>query len=157
MDSFETKEYKPGHPILGVVLGILGILLGFVASLAAGVPAGVVAVVLGLIAVILGIGCVKGGRGIPAIVLGGIAIVLSVYMTLGSIAFMKEMKKEAQKLGNVPHIEKWLENPYVGLIGVLVGVIKDSEHADEIKAEMEVVQNAMSVSTDTATTETPAS
>ena len=95
-------EYKTGHPILGVILGLLGIAAAVLLAYLTGVIGGGIALLFGVIALILGIKSRKGGRGIAAIVAGLLAVVLAVIMTFTGVATV-------QTLINIPKDEGSLE------------------------------------------------
>ena len=124
-----------GHPILGVVLGIFGILAALLLTLTTGIVGGGIAIILGLIAVLLGLKARKlGGKGIGAIIVGAIAVILAISMTVSSISAMKAMKTEAAKKNL--DIAKYIDKPYLGLMGVIMSLPKDEATLNELMEQL---------------------
>ena len=123
-------EKKTGHPVLGIILGIIGIMAAALLSVLTGVIGGAVAGVLGLAALLLGIFAVKGGRrggGAAAVVAGVLAIILAVTMTYGTVGMLNEMKEKAKSNPNTPLMAKYLDNPSMGFLGIVLAISKDGE------------------------------
>ena len=124
-----------GHPILGVVLGIFGILAALLLTLTTGIVGGGIAIILGLIAVLLGLKARKlGGKGIGAIIVGAIAVILAISMTVSSISAMKAMKTEAAEKNL--EIAKYIDKPYLGLMGVIMSLPKDEATLNELVEQL---------------------
>ena len=66
--SIYEKNYKSGHPVAGIILGVLGIAAALFLCLLTGVIGGAVAGILGVLALVLGFKARSGGRGIGAII-----------------------------------------------------------------------------------------
>ena len=150
-------EKKSGHPVLGIVLAILGVLIALFFALFAGIAGGAVAGVLGLIAVLLGISA-RGGKGITSIVLGAIAIILAVSLTIGSVALLNKARETAASNPETPLLAKYLDNPNMGLIGIVLNIAKDggdTTNLDALKKELDIVNSGIS-GTAPAATEAPA-
>ena len=150
MSNYEKK----GHPVLGIVLGILGIAAALILCLLAGWIGGAVALVFGVIALLLGIFAVKGGKkggGIGSIVCGVLAIVLAIVMTFTTIGALTEMKKFATA-EETPLMAKYLDNPNLGFLGVVLNIGNDLEGKDEtarddlankLKAEYDILNKKL--------------
>ena len=129
----ETYNYKKGHPILAVVLGILGIAVALLLCLLTGVIGGVIAGVLGLAALLIGIlGKKNGGKGVGGIITGVLAILLAVIMTVTSIGTFRELKEKAETSGTAPLVAKYFDNPYLGLIGAALKLPPDEGTLQEL-------------------------
>ncbi len=131
MSNYETKT---GHPVLAVVLGILGILIALFATLLTGIIGGIVAGVLGIAALLIGFfGKKNGGKGIGGIVTGALAIILAIAMTVSSVRVYQTMKdKAAEYADEFPLVVKTLDNPSLGMIGMLTNMPKDESSSQEL-------------------------
>ena len=133
----EQNEIKTGHPVLGAVLGIIGILASFPAAMLFGVIGGGVCALLGLIAIILGAKAKRGGRkGGAAVVFGVIAIVLAALMTCMVVVGIKGMQQKAAETGTAPLIEKYADDPYLGIMGILNKIPKDEATFDQLMEQL---------------------
>ncbi|MBR3333658.1 MAG: hypothetical protein IKG23_05160 [Clostridia bacterium] len=129
----ETYNYKKGHPILAVVLGILGIAVALLLCLLTGVVGGAIAGVLGLAALVIGIlGKKNGGKGIGGIIVGVLAILLAVIMTVTSIGTFQTLKEKAEQSGTAPLVAKYFDNPTLGLIGAAMKMPQDEGTLQEL-------------------------
>jgi len=149
-----TEYAKKGHPILGIVLGVLGIIAALFLCVMTGWIGGAIAGILGLIGLLLGIFAVKGGKkggGIGSIVVGAIAILLAVVMTFTTIASFTEMRKIATA-EETPLMAKYMDNPGLGLMGVVLNMGKDLEGKDQaaqddlaskLKAEFDILNKKL--------------
>ena len=138
MSEFESKS---GHPVLGIVLGILGILIALLLTLIAGVIAGGLALLLGVIAVLLGVFARKGSsRGMGAIVTGAIAIVAAVVMTVSSVSLYTQIRNEAAKYEQeAPLVVKSLDNPYLGVVGMIMNMPKDEGSVQQLTDQFNLI------------------
>lgn len=124
---------KKGHPILGIVLGILGIAAALFLCMVTGWIGGAVAILLGVLGVLLGIFAVKGGKkgsGIGSIVVGALAVILAVTMTVSTIAVLNGVKKFATE-EETPLMAKYLDDPNMGFLGIILNVGKDLDGKDQ--------------------------
>ena len=104
MSNYETKT---GHPVLAVVLGILGILIALFATLLTGIIGGIVT--------------------------GALAIILAIAMTVSSVRVYQTMKdKAAEYADEFPLVVKTLDNPSLGMIGMLTNMPKDESSSQEL-------------------------
>lgn len=125
--------YKSGHPVLGLVLGILGILIGLFLCLVAGIVTGAVAFLLGVLAIILGIGAKKNQNGgVGAIIVGVLAIVVSIASTLFITGTFQMLREKAVETQTAPLVEKYLDKPYLGIMGVAMNMPKDEAGIQEL-------------------------
>ena len=150
MSNYEKK----GHPVLGIVLGILGIAAALFLCLLTGWIGGAVALIFGVIALLLGIFAVKGGKkggGIGSIVVGVLAIILAVAMTFTTIGGLTEMKKLATA-EETPLMAKYMDNPSLGFLGIVLNIGKDLEGKDQaaqddlankLKAEYDILNKKL--------------
>ncbi len=134
----KEKEYtyRPGHPIVGIILALLGIVIALLTPFFVGVIGGGLAALLGIIAILLGIGARKGGRGLGAIILGVLAVILAIALTAFNVNLFKEMQKQAKEAGTAPLVEQYCENPYFGLFGVLSKIPSDEADAKEFMDQL---------------------
>ena len=142
MSNYENKS---GHPVLAVVLGILGILIALFATLLAGVVGGAIAGILGLAAVLIGFfGKKNGGKGIGGIIAGALAIILAVTMTVSSISTFKTLKEKAAEYAEeAPLVVKCLDNPSLGMIGMIANLPKDEGTQQELIDQFNLVSNKL--------------
>ena len=150
MSNYEKK----GHLVLGIVLGILGIAAALFLCLLTGWIGGGVALIFGVIALLLGIFAVKGGKkggGIGSIVVGVLAIILAVAMTFTTIGGLTEMKKLATA-EETPLMAKYMDNPSLGFLGIVLNIGKDLEGKDQeaqddlankLKAEYDILNKKL--------------
>ena len=132
-----SETIKKGHPVLAVILGILGILVALFLCLIGGAIAGV----LGLGALLIGIlGKKGGGKGVGGIITGALAILLAVILTVTSIASLKLMKEKAVEAGTAPLIEKYFDDPTMGLLGVALKIPMDEGGLQELTQELETLK-----------------
>ena len=133
----EQNEIKTGHPVLGAILGAIGICASIPAALLFGVIGGGVCALLGLIGIILGVKAKRGGRkGGAAVVLGVIAIVLAALMTCMVVVGIKGMQQKAAETGNAPLIEKYADDPYMGIMGIFNKIPKDEATFEQLMDEL---------------------
>jgi len=139
------ETYKTGHPILAVVLGILGIAAALLTTLLAGVIGGAVAGLLGLAALLIGLSARKNnGKGWGGIITGALAIILAVMMTVSTISVFNQMKEKAAGFSEeAPLVVKSLNNPALGLIGMVISLPRDEGTADELIKQFNLVQDKM--------------
>ena len=136
-----SETIKKGHPVLAVILGILGILAALLLCLLTGVIGGAIAGVLGLGALLIGIlGKKGGGKGVGGIITGALAILLAVILTVTSIASLKLMKEKAVEAGTAPLIEKYFDDPTMGLLGVALKIPMDEGGLQELTQELETLK-----------------
>ncbi len=135
MNDYENNT-KVGHPVLGIFLGLLGIIIALLLSFVTGAVATGVAVLLGLIAILLGVKARRGGKGISAIITGGIAIVLAVLMLVTTIGTFNVMRDKAASSGVAPLLAKYIDKPYLGLVGVIISLPQDEATLQELIDEM---------------------
>ena len=122
----EKKEIKKGHPAVGIVLGIIGIVAALPLAFMGGVVGGCICALLGIIAIIIGVRANRGGRrGGAAVVFGVIAVIVAVLMTFLSISVFKLMHDKAAESGVAPLVEKYAEDPYFGLMGIVSKIPQD--------------------------------
>ena len=134
-------EKKAGHPVPGIILAILGIIIALLLTLLTGVIAGGTALVLGVIALALGISARRqGGRGIGAIIAGALAIILAVMMTVGSVGTFRAVQKEAARYADeAPLVVRSLNQPYFGLLGLILNIPQDEGSAQELIDQFNLV------------------
>lgn len=136
-----SETIKKGHPVLAVILGILGILAALFLCLLTGVIGGAIAGVLGLGALLIGIlGKKGGGKGVGGIITGALAILLAVILTVTSIASLKLMKEKAVEAGTAPLIEKYLDDPTMGLLGVALKIPQEEGSLEELTQELNTLK-----------------
>ena len=136
-----SETIKKGHPVLAVILGILGILAALLLCLLTGVIGGAIAGVLGLGALLIGIlGKKGGGKGIGGIVTGILAILLAVVLTASSIASLNLMREKAAEAGTAPLIEKYLDDPTMGLLGVALKIPQDEGSLEELTQQLNTLK-----------------
>ena len=133
-------EYKTGHPILGVILGLLGIAAAVLLAYLTGVIGGGVALLFGVIALILGIKSRKGGRGIAAIVAGLLAVVLAVIMTFTGVATVQTLRDKAIASKPDSLVAKYADKPYLGVLGIVINIPKDEGSLEQLTAEMDALK-----------------
>ena len=127
-------EQKAGHPVLGIILGVLGVLIALLLSVFTGAIGGAVALLLGVGALLLGLFArKKSNRGIGAIIVGAIAIVLAISTTINSVNNFKALHKELEQYADeAPLVVKSFNQPYLGLIGLMLNLPKDEGSAAEL-------------------------
>ena len=135
MNDYENNT-KVGHPGLGIFLGLLGIVIALLLSFVTGAVATGVAVLLGLIAILMGVKARRGGKGIGAIITGGIAIALAVLMLVTTIGTFTAMREKAASSGVAPLFAKYVDKPYLGLVGIIISLPQDEATLQELIDEM---------------------
>jgi len=142
--STVKENYKMGHPVAGILLGIAGIAVAVLMTLLFGVIAGAVAGALGIGAALLGISARRqGNRGTGALVAGVLAIVLAFTMTFTTASMLTTMKDAAAASGVAPTFARYMNNPYLGIFSVAANAakdFKDEDAAKTIQTEMEALQ-----------------
>ena len=142
MSNYEGKQ--GGHPVLGIVLGILGILAAIFLCIFTGIIGGAIAGILGLAAFLIGLSARKYQKGFGAIIAGALALVLAVVLTIGSINTFKAIRNEASKYAEqAPLVVKSLDNPYLGIIGMIINLPKDEGSAQELVDQFHLVEEEM--------------
>lgn len=157
MSNYEGKQ--GGHPVLGIVLGILGILAAIFLCLFTGIIGGAIAGILGLAAFLIGLSARKYSKGFGAIFTGAVALILAVVFTIVSVNTFKEIRNEASKYSEkAPLVVKSLDNPYLGIIGMIIKLPKDEGSAQELLDQFHYIEDEMKKekNTTTAATEAPA-
>ena len=149
--SNNENMIKSGHPVLGLVLGLLGCAIALLLTILTGAIGGGIAALLGIIALILGIKARKSGRGIGAIITGVLAIVLAVFLTLGTIGSFITLKEKADELGTVPLISKYMDKPYLGIVGMALSIPSDEGTLQQFTDEMNEVIRVVNSTTKTTT------
>ncbi len=139
MSSYEYEERKTGHPVAGLILGLLGIAAALLLVIMTGVIGAAIAGVLGLIALILGIGARKGGKGMGAIVTGILAILLALGICAGTTKLMTLLRDEAVKTGKAPLVEKFMEKPYLGFLGMVINLPTEEADIDELVDQLKAL------------------
>ena len=136
------NEYtKKGHPVLGVILGILGIVAALLLFFFVGVVGGIIAGLLGLAAVLIGLSARKHGKGTAAVVTGILAIILAVFLTLQSVSFYTGIRDKAEKYAEeAPLVVKYLDNPYLGLMGIIMNLPQDEGTAQELVDQLNLIR-----------------
>ena len=132
MSTYEYEERKTGHPVVGLILGLLGIAAALLLVMLTGVIGAAIAGALGLIALILGIGARKTGKGLGAIITGVLAILLAVGLFAGTTKMMTMLKDEAVKTGKAPMVEKFMDKPYLGFLGMIMNMPTNEADVDEL-------------------------
>ena len=133
-------QYKTGHPILGVILGLLGIAAAVLLAFLTGVIGGGIALLFGVIALILGFKSRKGGRGVPAIVAGLLAIVLAAVMTFTGVATVQTLRDKAIASKPDSLVAKYADKPYLGVLGIVINMPKDEGSIEELTAELDTLK-----------------
>ena len=123
----ETQAKK--HSVGGIIFLILSILLAATSPLFFGVIGGV-AVLFAIIAMIFAFSRLKkGGKGKGVVIVSVLSIVLAVIMTITSVSTYKKLHEAALSTGKTPLVAKYLDNPYMGMIGFISNATK-SENVD---------------------------
>ena len=136
--SIYEKNYKSGHPVAGIILGVLGLAAALFLCLLTGGIGGAGAGILGVLALVLGFKARSGGRGIGAIIAGALALILAVTMTLTAFGVIGTIREDAKKAGNAPLIVKYAEKPQLGLMGFFMSAASDGEEAlKELGSQLE--------------------
>ena len=152
MSNYEVKQ---GHPVLGIILGILGILAAIFLCLFTGIIGGAIAGILGLAAFLIGLNARKYNKGFGAIFTGALALVLAVVFTIVSINTFKEIRNEASRYAEkAPLVVKCLDNPYLGIIGMIIKLPKDEGSAQELLDQFHLIEDEIKKSNGTTETKT---
>ena len=131
-----NNEYKTGHPVLGVILGILGILAAVTLTFFTGVIGCGIAVLLGLIALILGIKARRAGRGVGAIIAGLLALLVAAGAMTATLGIFRTMRDKAAEAKTAPLVEEYAAKPYLGLLGILINLPEDEAGATEFLEQL---------------------
>lgn len=140
VNQMSNYEYKTGHPILGVILGLLGIAIALALTLLTGAIGGGIALLLGVIGLLLGIKARKGGRGIPAIVVGALAILLAVIMTFSSVSMIKHIRDNPDNSEEIALLSQYADKPYMGVLGIALSIPKDEASLTELMEKVNAVK-----------------
>ena len=86
-----------------------------------------------------------------------LVIILAVTLTVGTVGIFTEAKQKAKDNPDTPMLAKYLNNPYLGLIGVLSEIPKDESTGtadlDAFTKELDILTAQMSAP---AATQAPA-
>ena len=119
----ETQAKK--HSVGGIIFLILSILLAATSPLFFGVIGGGAAVLFAIIAMIFAFSRLKkGGKGKGVVIVSVLSIVLAVIMTITSVSTYKKLHEAALSTGKTPLVAKYLDNPYMGMIGFISNATK---------------------------------
>lgn len=140
MSTYE-QNMKSGHPVLGIVLGVVGIAVALLTTLATGVIGGGVAAILGVVAILLGVNARKSGRGVGAIILGIIAVILAIVMITTTITAFNTIRQKAEEAGDAPLVARYVDKPYLGILGMVLGVPKDEATQKEFTDQLNLIVN----------------
>ena len=121
-------EYKTGHPILGVILGLLGIAAAVLLAYLTGVIGGGIALLFGVIALILGI---KSRL---------LAVVLAFIMTFTGVATVQTLRDKAIASKPDSLVAKYADKPYLGVLGIVINIPKDEGTLEQLTAEMDALK-----------------
>ena len=133
----QTKTGK--HSIGGIILIILSVAVSVICTLLFGVVGGGVAALLAIIAILLAVRCMKkGGKGKGVVIVGVVAILLAALMSAMMVTTFRSMQKSAENYGDVPLVAKYLDNPYLGVSGIIINASRDGDvDIDELRAQLE--------------------
>lgn len=134
------QQFKKGHPILAVVLGLLAVTASIFLIPISGVIGGGIALILGILALVLGIKSRKGGRGIPGILIGIVTIVMSVLLTVSTINALVALREEAKRQKPDSLVAQYMDKPYLGLMGVISSLPEDQATMEQFMAELEAFE-----------------
>lgn len=124
----ETQPKK--HSVGGIIFVIISIILAATSPLFFGVIGGGAAVLFAIIAMIFAFSRLKkGGKGKGVVIVSVLSIVLAVIMTITSVSTYKKLHEAALSTGKTPLVAKYLDNPYMGMIGFISNATK-SENVD---------------------------
>ncbi len=152
--SMYENNYKSGHPVLGIVLGLLGIAAALTLTLLGGAIGGAIALLLGLIALLLGLKARKGsGKGFGAILTGVLAIILAVAVTISVVGLFRSLHESAQGMDDAPLVAKFLDKPYLGFIGLALNTPDDEGSANELISQMNLVISRLGAEAETGAPE----
>ena len=130
---------KKGHPLLGLILGFLGITSALLLAIYTGVIGGGIALILGLAAVIIGARAGRCGRGIPPIIAGVLSIMLGGVMSVISVSAVEILHKRAVETGQAPLVAEYAENPFFGIMGVVLKIPKDEAVVQELMNQIDAM------------------
>ena len=123
--------------IIGVILGIVGILFALILPMFGGIIGGIIAAVFGAAALLLGLSARKSGQKSASFVVGLICIILAVAMTFGTVQTFDKMKSQVAGNPDTPLLGKYLDNPYLGFVGVILNISEeDKGNVDDITDEL---------------------
>ena len=135
--STNENSYKSGHPVLALVLGIIGIVAALLLCLLGGIIGGAIAGAFGLAALLIGISSRKYGKGLGGIVTGVIALLLAITITSAAINVYKGLQESAAKHKDIaPLVNKYLDKPELGLVGMFMDVLKNHDSLEDLSKEI---------------------
>ena len=132
---YEGEEIKKRGGVAGIILGIISIAVSFLLSLMGGIIAGIPALVLGVVALIIGIRGIKSGSGKAAVVIGILAVAITVITQVTAAGTGKTIQNAAKE-ENLPLMEKYCSNPYLGLAGIFLNASNDQANMDQFTEEL---------------------
>ena len=149
MEEFNMEnKVKVGHPVLGIVLGLLGIVAAVSLTFISGVIGGGLALLLGVIAIVIGIsGKKKGGKGIGAILVGIVAVLMAGLLTFTTVAALNGMRDEAKKQNPDSLVAKYMDKPYLGVIGVMLNLPENENDMEALMAELDELSKSVTAAT----------
>ena len=131
---------KKKHSVGGIILVVLSLLAGLLLTMLLGAVGGGLAAVLALIALLLGLNCKrKGGKGLGVVLMSLVSILIAVVLTFSSVAAIKGFHDTAREYGDLPLVEKYSENPYLGLFGISYRAAKDGVDAEALTRELQLL------------------
>ena len=130
------------HSVGGIIFVILSIILALFTPLIFGVIGGGAAVLFALIAIIFAVSRMKkGGKGKGVVTVSILSILLAVAMTVTSVSTYKKLHETALSTGKTPLIAKYLDNPYMGMIGFISNAAKNENvDIDQLQAEIDYLK-----------------
>lgn len=141
------EPQKKTHSIGGIILVILSILAALFLCMILGAVGGGIAVLLALIALLLGLNSKrKGGKGLGVVFMSVAAILLAGILSFTAMASIREIHRAAVAYGDVPLLEKYSQNPALGMMGIVLNAGKDGADAEQLAKELALINERITES-----------